>query len=90
MRNGVVNDAAALVQYLLQVAWTWGFANAQRVGCMPAGAHQHHLKTIFQPLRYSAQFGVHRGFGRVSHINNLMRPSWMRQVLHTCEIASCI
>jgi hypothetical protein len=57
----VANKNAALLHRFFQVS------NAQRISCVPAGAHQHHLQWIVQSLEHLAQLGDHRIRGHVLH-----------------------
>ena len=61
MYSGMVDKDTALLHHLLQMT------KAQRISCVPAGAHQHHFERIVQSLEHPAQFGDHRGFGHVLH-----------------------
>ena len=49
MDGGVIDEHTSLGHHLFDVA------QAQRVGCVPANAHQHHLQRIVHPLDYLAQ-----------------------------------
>ena len=49
MQSGVIDEHAAFSHHLFDVP------KAQRIGRVPAHAHQHHFQRVVHPLNHSAQ-----------------------------------